>query len=66
MDELQELHKFERAANDLLRMKIDLNDPDSVSIALGLAKRARRESSSLVRALAQQRDERRAQPEPRQ
>ena len=57
MSELQEaLHKFERVAEDLRRMKVDHGDPNSISIALGLAKRVRRESTVLVRELARTRD----------
>lgn len=56
-----ELDKFERAADHLIQVteRIDPDDPEParVEIALGQAKRVRRESNLLVRALARLRDQ---------
>lgn len=62
MDELHHaLDKFERATDHLVQIteRIDPDDPDlaRVAIALGTAKRVRRESNLLVRALARLRDQ---------
>jgi 3-hydroxy-3-methylglutaryl CoA synthase len=59
MDELQEaLHKFEKAADALgqTASRVSESDEDSIRIALGQAKRVRRESNVVVRALARIRD----------
>lgn len=56
----KELEKFERAASHLTQAvrQIDPDDPDpnAVKIALAEAKRVRRESTLLTRALARIRD----------
>ena len=60
MDELQEvLHKFDKAASDLdaAVLKLDPDDERSVRLTLGVAKRVRRESNLVVRALARVRDD---------
>lgn len=61
MDELhRNADKFERAASHLVTAtrQIDADDPDpnAVNIALAEAKRVRRESTLLTRALARLRD----------
>lgn len=66
MDELQEtLHKFDRAAAGLgvAINQIDTADPDpdAINIALAQAKKVRRESNIVVRALARLRDHRHSQ-----
>lgn len=62
---MHELHratdKFERAADHLVRVtkKIEVTNPDpnAVNIALAEAKRVRRESTLIARALARLRDQ---------
>ena len=62
MDELQEtLHKFDREVDHLrvATSQIDRDDPDpnAVNIALGVAKRVRRQSNLAVRVIARIRDD---------
>lgn len=65
LNDMDELHrttdKFEKAADRLVQTasQIDTADPnpDAVSIALAEAKRVRRESTLLTRALARIRDQ---------
>lgn len=59
MNDLDEvIHKFEKAADDFQSAsdKMNPDDPTSVRITLGVAKRVRTASNLLVRALARQRD----------
>lgn len=60
MDELQEvLHKFERETDHLLHLTDEHGGftDEYIDLALSQAKRVRRESTLLVRALARHRDQ---------
>jgi|GraSoiStandDraft_24_1057298.scaffolds.fasta_scaffold5496500_1 hypothetical protein len=58
---MDELAKFEKAADHLIQVmeRLDPDDPDpyAVQLALAEAKRVRRESTLLTRVLAKMRDE---------